>query len=232
MMDESNFLTRRKIKIAQDAQLSGGKKPSESIDGSGPLNRHGVPQLPPGQTAVTKWPVLDLGIQPDVPHANWTLTISGEVSAPAQIDWDQFMALPQVNDVSDFHCVTTWSRMDNSWEGVRFSTLAHLAQVHSSATHVFISGYDGYTTNLQLDEAMDNDVLIVHTWDGKPLTREHGGPVRMIVPKKYAWKGSKWIKEIEFLTSDRKGFWEERGYSNTAEPWYNDRYDVGEQKLP
>jgi DMSO/TMAO reductase YedYZ molybdopterin-dependent catalytic subunit len=231
-MDESSFLTGHKIKVARNAQLSGGKQPSDSIQGSGPINRHGVPQLPPGQTAVTKWPVLDLGIQPDIPHANWTLTLSGDVDAPSEINWEQFMALPQVHDVSDFHCVTTWSRMDNTWDGVRFSKLAKHVKVSSSATHVFISGYDGYTTNLRLEEALDDDVLVVHSWEGKPLAREHGGPVRMIVPKKYAWKGSKWIKEIEFLSYERKGFWEERGYSNTAEPWYNDRYDVDEQKIP
>jgi len=231
-MDDSSFLTSRKIKVAHDARLSGGKDPLDSIQGTGPLNRHGVPQLPPGQTATTKWPVLDLGIQPDIAFANWSLKLSGEIEAPTLIGWEQFIALPQITDVSDFHCVTTWSRMDNTWQGVQFSTLANLAKVTSTATHIFVSGYDGYTTNLPLEEAMDDDVLLVHSWEGKPLAREHGGPVRMITPKKYAWKGTKWIKEIEFLSGDRRGFWEERGYSNTAEPWYNDRYDVAEQKLP
>ena len=134
--------------------------------------------------------------------------------------WD----MPQVSDVSDFHCVTTWSKLDVPWKGVSFATIAALARPHPDATHVLVHGYDGYTTNLPLEEALKDDVLLVHTAEGKPLPREHGGPVRMITPQLYAWKGSKWIKRIEFLTHDRPGFWETRGYSNTAHPWRDDRY--------
>ncbi|MFN7130511.1 MAG: molybdopterin-dependent oxidoreductase, partial [Myxococcales bacterium] len=101
---------------------------------------------------------------------------------------------------------------------------AALARPKPEATHLFVTGYDGYTTNLPLEEALKDDVLLVHTADGQPLTREHGGPVRMITPQLYAWKGAKWVRRLEFLTRDRLGFWEERGYSNTAHPWRNDRY--------
>lgn len=215
---------RRKIELAENARLSGGREPGEESQGSGPPNRHGMPKLPPGQQEVTQWPVLDLGIQPEIPKAQWVLAVTGEVGNPVVLDWKAFMGLPQVSDVSDFHCVTTWSRMDNHWEGVRFKTLAGLAEILPTATHVFVTGYDGYSTNLEVEEAMDDDVLLVHRWEGRDIPREHGGPVRMIVPKKYAWKGSKWIKEIAFLPQDRKGYWEQRGYSNTAEPWYEDRY--------
>ena len=219
-------LIRAKIKRAQDKRgiLSGGKIPAGEILGSGPANRHGMPQLPPGQSAVPNWPVLDLGVQPQVPLSRWSLTVGGEVENPFTLDWEQFQALPQTKDISDFHCVTTWSRMDNHWEGVRFKTIAEKAKVKSSAQYVYVTGYDGYSTNLKLAECLDEDVLLVHTWEDKPLPREHGGPVRMITPRKYAWKGSKWIKEIFFLNEDRLGFWELRGYSNTAEPWDEDRY--------
>ena len=141
------------------------------------------------------------------------------------------MALPQVEDVSDFHCVTTWSRLDNHWKGVRFRTIAEHAVPKENAAWILCTGYDSditsgepYTTNLPLARAAEDDVLLVHTWEGRPLPREHGGPCRMITPKLYAWKGAKWIRKIEFLDRNRRGFWERRGYSDTAEPWFNDRY--------
>ena len=199
--------------------------------GTGPANRHGMPKLPVGQHLVKNWPVLDLGDLPDIPLADWRLEIVGLCENPVTLDWDAFLALPQVEDVSDFHCVTTWSRMDNRWGGVRFRTLAELAIPASEAQFVLCSGYDHmpgtripYTVNLPLARAVEEDVLLVHTWEGQPLPREHGGPCRMITPKLYAWKGAKWIRKIEFLAHDEPGFWEQRGYSNTAEPWFEDRY--------
>jgi DMSO/TMAO reductase YedYZ molybdopterin-dependent catalytic subunit len=204
-----------------------GRKP----EGSGPKNRHGMPQLPAGQHEVKNWPVLDLGEQPAVPLEKWKLDVGGLVENPFTLDWEQFLALPQVDDVSDFHCVTTWSRYDNHWRGVRMRTIAEMAVPTASARFILCTGYDfmpgtyiPYTVNLPLHRAVDDDVLLVHTWEGKPLPREHGGPVRMITPKLYAWKGAKWIRKIEFLAEDQKGFWEVRGYSNSAEPWFNDRY--------
>jgi DMSO/TMAO reductase YedYZ molybdopterin-dependent catalytic subunit len=199
--------------------------------GKGPVNRHGMPKLPVGQHEVRNWPVLDLGGQPEVPLRDWRLEVSGLVENPLSLTWDEFMALPQVDETSDFHCVTTWSRFDNRWRGVRFRTLAEQAIPHDNARFVLCTGYDTspgstepYTTNLELSRAMEDDVLLVHTWEGAPLPLEHGGPCRMITPKLYAWKGAKWIRRIELLAEDRKGFWEVRGYSNTAEPWFEDRY--------
>lgn len=199
--------------------------------GTGPANRHGMPKLPVGQHEVKNWPVLDLGETPEVPLTTWKLEVTGHVQNPMTLSWDDFFRLPQVDDVSDFHCVTTWSRYDNHWSGVRFRTIAELVVPNDEAVFVLCTGYDfmpgsfvPYTTNLPLARALDDDVLLVHTWEGRPLPREHGGPVRMITPKLYAWKGTKWIRKIEFLTEDKKGFWEVRGYSNSAEPWFNDRY--------
>lgn len=199
--------------------------------GSGGQNRHGLPKLPVGQREVKNWPVLDLGHVPDIPLDRWRLEVGGLVENPVGLTWDDFMKLPQVDDVSDFHCVTTWSRFDNHWQGVRFRTIAELVIPEEAARFVLCTSYDvapgtniPYTTNLPLARAIEDDVLLVHTWEGRPLPREHGGPVRVITPKLYAWKGAKWVRKIEFLARDVKGFWEVRGYSNTAEPWFNDRY--------
>ena len=198
--------------------------PSDRPMGEGPPNRHGMPQVPVGQSVAKSWPVLDLGIKPEVKLDEWKLQLDGAVEHPVTLDWAAFQALPQADDVSDFHCVTTWSLLDSRWRGVQFSTLAALAHPRDEATHVMTYAYDGYTTNLPLSEALKDDVLLVYEWNGKPLPREHGGPVRMITPQLYAWKGAKWINRIEFLTRNRRGFWEERGYSNSADPWRDDRY--------
>jgi DMSO/TMAO reductase YedYZ molybdopterin-dependent catalytic subunit len=202
--------------------------------GSGPPNRHGMPKLPVGQHVVRNWPVLDLGDMPQIATDGWRLDVSGLVENPVTLTWSEFLALPQAEDVSDFHCVTTWSRFDNRWGGVRFRTIAELVVPRPEARFVLCTGYDvapgtriPYTTNLPLARAVEDDVLLVHTWEGQPLPREHGGPCRMITPKLYAWKGTKWIRRIEFLDHNQRGFWEERGYSDTAEPWANDRYSAG-----
>jgi DMSO/TMAO reductase YedYZ molybdopterin-dependent catalytic subunit len=201
--------------------------------GSGPANRHGMPQLPVGQHEVKNWPVLDLGQHPSIDLEKWRLEVGGRVEHPFTLTWREFLALPQVDDVSDFHCVTTWSRYNNHWRGVRFATIAERAVPKADAAYVLCTGYDTeplssepYTTNLPLARAVEDDVLLVHTWEGLPLPREHGGPCRMITPKLYAWKGAKWIHRIEFLASDHRGFWEVRGYSNSAEPWFDDRYST------
>lgn len=193
--------------------------------GTGPTNRHGMPKLPVGQFETEKWPVLDLGYKPDISLERWRLYITGEVEQPVTLKWTDFMDLPQTEDVSDFHCVTTWSRMNVPWVGVRLLDLAALALPRESATHVMLYGYDTYATNLSLEEALKPDVLVVHTADGKPLTRDHGGPARVITPQLYAWKGAKWIKRIHFMSENKKGFWEGRGYSNTGYPWQDDRYE-------
>jgi len=193
--------------------------------GSGAPNRHGMPKLPVGQTVTAKWPVLDLGRQPDIPLSRWHLRVDGAVENPLDLSWQDLLALPQAEDVSDFHCVTGWSRLDVAWKGVRLETVIALARPLPEATHVLTYGYDGYSTNLPLEEALKPDVLLVHTADGAPLPKEHGGPVRIVTPELYAWKGAKWVSRIELVAGDVKGYWERNGYSNTAHPWRNDRYD-------
>jgi DMSO/TMAO reductase YedYZ molybdopterin-dependent catalytic subunit len=203
--------------------------------GTGPENRHGMPKLPVGQHRTRDhWPVLDLGDVPAIPRASFQLTVAGLCDAPRTYTWDDLMALPQVEDESDFHCVTGWSMMDSRWGGVRFAEIAGRAGVREEARCVFVTAHDKapesdvpYTTNLPIEEAMQPDVLLVHTWQGQPLPVEHGGPLRMITPQLYAWKGAKWIKRIDFLAEDTPGFWEEHGYSMTANPWYDDRFRRG-----
>ncbi|MEO8256083.1 MAG: molybdopterin-dependent oxidoreductase [Acidobacteriota bacterium] len=235
MSDKPDLVERRKRYIQRQIELDTGavnvSVEGSRADGSGPPNRDGLPRLPVGQHQVKNWPVLDLGTHPDVPLDQWRLEIAGAVHNPLTLTWAQFLALPQIEDVSDFHCVTTWSRFDNRWGGVRFRTIAELAVPDDDVRFVLCTGHDAmpgtsipYTTNLPLSRAIEPDVLLVHSWEGQPLPREHGGPCRLITPKLYAWKGAKWIRRIEFLREDQKGFWEIRGYSNTAEPWFNDRY--------
>ena len=188
-------------------------------------------RLPPGQRQVHDFPVLDLGVHPDVPLERWTLTIGGLVENSVCLTWAEFEELPRFKDVSDLHCVTTWSQFDMAWEGVSFFTLTDLVKPNPEVSHVFFKSYDGYTTNNTLDAMMDDDVLVADSWNGRPLTKEHGGPARVIVPKLYAWKGAKWIREITFSDCDVLGFWETRGYSNTADPFTDDRFVPG-PKLP
>ena len=181
-------------------------------------------RLPPGQKLTAGFPVLDLGVQPDIPLSQWRLRIDGLVTKPAQLSWDDLNGLPQVEDTSDFHCVTTWSKYDCRWRGVAFTTIYELVQPKPEARFVYFTSYDGYTTNVALEKCLDDDVLIATSFDGTPLPREHGGPARVIIPKLYAWKGAKFVNGITFLAEDKLGFWEVRGYSNTADPWTEDRY--------
>ena len=202
------------------------KKIQRAREGWRPRERQGKgdERVPPGQRVVQGFPVLDLGIRPEIPLDQWRLEVGGLVAHPVVLTWEDYLRLPQEERISDFHCVTGWSTLDNRWEGVPFHRLVEVVQPHPEARYVFFTSYDGYSTNLPLEVLMDPDVLLAHRWNGAPLTREHGGPVRLVVPSKYAWKSAKWVRGITFMKEDRRGFWEVRGYSNTADPWTEDRY--------
>jgi DMSO/TMAO reductase YedYZ molybdopterin-dependent catalytic subunit len=193
--------------------------------GTGEKNRHGMPKVPTGQalSRVERWPVLDLGSTPEVSKEKWRLEVDGAVASPLSLSFAELMALPQVTVDADFHCVTGWSVLDVTFSGVRFETVLALARPTAEATHVMTHAYDGYSTNLPIEEAIKEDVLLVVSLNGEPLSEEHGGPVRIVVPQLYAWKGAKWLKRIEVMTQDRRGYWEIRGYSNTGYPWRDDR---------
>lgn len=192
--------------------------------GAAPRPVRSTDRLPPGQRLTEGFPVLDLGVRPEIPLSEWTLTLDGLVESPTVLSWEQFGALPQVEDVSDFHCVTTWSKYDCRWGGVALTTLYELAKPRPEARFAYFSSYDGYSTNVALERCLDDDTLVATSFDGAPLPLEHGGPARAIIPKLYAWKGAKFVKAITFLAEDKLGFWEVRGYSNTADPWTEDRY--------
>ncbi len=192
--------------------------------GNKPGKVHDNERVPPGQKQVNNFPVLDMGIKPEIPTEKWQLKVFGLVEKEMALDWQTFQALDHITDVSDFHCVTRWSQLDMDWQGVRVRDVLEMAMPLENAKFATMHGYDGYTTNLPLEALLDDDVLIAHSVLGAPLTREHGGPVRMIVPKRYAWKGAKWLKAIELHAYDKRGFWEVRGYHNDAFPFEEQRF--------
>lgn len=179
-------------------------------------------RVPPGQRTVDNFPVLDLGIRPGLTHDNWRLRLFGLAEREVTLDWQALLALPQVQVRFDFHCVTTWSQLDMDWEGVLAREVVALAKPQGA--YVTLHSGDGYTTNLPTAALLDDDVLIAHTFADAPLSDEHGGPVRLMVPKRYGWKSAKWLTGIEFHAEDRPGYWEVRGYHNEADPWKEERY--------
>lgn len=181
-------------------------------------------RVPPGQVVTSKWPVLTYGLTPGVSTWRWRFRVHGLVETERQWTWKEFTALPEVELVSDVHCVTRWSRLDNRWRGVRPRDLLAEARPRSEARHVMAHCAGGYTTNLPLDALYDDDVLLATKHDGKPLSPEHGGPVRLVVPKLYFWKSAKWITALQVLPEDRPGFWESLGYHMRGDPWLEERY--------
>lgn len=203
-----------KVALAKRNIESGMKPGKISVDA----------RIPQGQSRVTDFPVLDMGIRPSIDTPTWTLRLFGLVSHEITLDWKTFKSLPQTKVVADMHCVTRWSQLDMNWEGVLARDLVALVQPAEAAQFVTLHGADGYTTNLPLDALLDDDVLIAHSVLNEPLSMEHGWPARLVVPKRYAWKGAKWISGIEFHEKDRPGFWEVRGYHNDADPWKEERF--------
>jgi DMSO/TMAO reductase YedYZ molybdopterin-dependent catalytic subunit len=181
-------------------------------------------RLPPGQRLTEKWPVLHYGSVPSIDTKKWTLTITGLVARERTLTFDEFTALPRVEVFSDIHCVTTWSKFNNTWEGVSTRTLGEIAGIKAEAKYVIVFGEGGFSTNLPLDDFLAEDALFVLKHDGKPLTAEHGGPVRLVVPRLYFWKSAKWVNGVKFTAADEPGFWERNGYHNHGDPWQEERY--------
>ena len=181
-------------------------------------------RLPHGQRSVENLPVLDLGIQPEIAPEMWTLQLAGEIDAPQTIDWQNFMKLPQREVIADIHCVTHWTRFDVMWQGVAAKEIVALARPKAGVKFVVLHSTDGYTTNLPLEVLLDDDVLFANQLNGEAVPREHGGPVRVVVPKRYFWKSAKWVSAIHFHLTDQPGYWEVRGYHNDADPFKEQRY--------
>jgi len=188
-------------------------------------------RIPAGQSRTRKWPVLHFSHVPFLESSDWQLQVFGLVDKPLQLNFQQFRELPRVKVFSDFHCVTRWSRLGNLWEGVSAKHLLELVSPKPDAKYVVIHGYDGeWTTNLPYDDFADEDVLLADIHDGEPIDEDHGGPVRLVVPKLYAWKSAKWVKAIEFVGEDQAGYWESVGYHMRGNPWtVSDEHPDGER---
>ena len=200
-----------KKKWADDGRLLTGKTGDRRVD-----------RLPPGQHEVKNWPVLDLGIQPKVEPWEWSLAIDGLVENPITWSFQDFLAQPPFQDVSDIHCVTAWSRYDNLWRGV---STRRIAQAADGARHVILKSHDAYVTCVTVEDFLADGAMLATHWDDKPLTRAHGGPVRLVIPHLYFWKSPKWLRQIWFTDQPVVGYWEARGYHKRGDPWTQQRYE-------
>jgi len=182
-------------------------------------------RIPPGQTVTTDFPVLTAGPTWRPKKEEWTFTIEGEVDAPVSWDWDAFRALPREEFVVDIHCVTKWSKLDTSWEGVRVDTFLDAVELGPDAAHVMAYSTGGYTTNIPITDLVNGQAFIADRFGGKPLTAEHGGPVRLVVPHLYFWKSAKWLAGFRVMNDEELGFWERVGYHRRGDPFKEERYD-------
>lgn len=182
-------------------------------------------RLPPNQVRSEKWPVLDASGTPAIDMNRWRFFVRGCVKSDTAWTWDEFQKLPRVKVCSDFHCVTRWSRLDNLWEGVSTREVLQQAGARPEARYVLVHGWDhGWTTNLPFEAFEAEDALFADTHDGKPLETAHGGPLRLVVPRLYAWKSAKWVRGIELLETDQAGYWEQGGYHMRGNPWREERF--------
>lgn len=181
-------------------------------------------RLPSGQSLTQKWPVLHFGSMPRFNPAAWDFNMWGQVKQPKRFTWAEFSALPTMTQVSDMHCVTHWSKFDSHFEGIPVAEVMKQVELLPEARYVMVHADPGYTTNLPLEAFLDDDVMFVLKYEGRPLTPEHGYPVRLLVPKLYLWKSAKWVRGLEFMAEDKAGFWEQYGYHNHGDPWQEERY--------
>jgi DMSO/TMAO reductase YedYZ molybdopterin-dependent catalytic subunit len=180
-------------------------------------------RVPPGQTLVSGLPVLHYGNAWNVDKANWTLKLFGLIENEVELSFEDFLKLGESKLHCDIHCVTGWSRLDAPWEGVRTTHLKEVTNILPSAKFVLVHALGNFTTNLPIDEFFDDDAMLATKFEGKPITPEHGAPVRLVVPKLYFWKSAKWVTGVEFMAEDKMGFWENYGYHNHGDPWKEER---------
>ena len=180
--------------------------------------------VPPGQFVTGKLPVLTIGRTQKVDIKKWRLRVFGLVEKEIELDWEQFSQLSWSAVAVPFHCVTQWSKLENTWEGLLFTDLAKMVNPKPEARFVMAHCYGDYTTNVPLDVLMDGASMLAHKHDGKPLSADHGGPLRLVVPQRYGWKSAKWLRAIEFMAEDKPGFWEVRGYHNNGDFWKEERF--------
>ena len=181
-------------------------------------------RTPPGQVLTTKWPVLTYGLTPRFDPKKWSFRCFGLVEQEASWTWDEFQSLPRAEVTCDIHCVTHWSRLDNRFEGVPVREIVKRVRPKAEAKYVMIHADPDYTTNLPLSDLVDDDVLLALKHDGRDLTPDHGGPLRLVVPKLYFWKSAKWVRGLALRSEDEPGFWERYGYHMYGDPWQEQRY--------
>lgn len=181
-------------------------------------------RVPPGQYVTNDFPVLSAGPTPRVDLNKWTFTLEGLVKTPVAFTWQQFLQLPSREFIVDIHCVTKWTKLDTKWRGVSFETLLEQVELDSKAAYLTAYSYEGYTTNLPLPDVVNGQAFVAYEYDGKPITPEHGGPARLLVPGLYFWKSAKWLKGVRFMEKDKSGFWESLGYNNHGDPFKEQRY--------
>jgi len=179
-------------------------------------------RVPPGQYLTEDFPVLSAGPTPHTPLEEWDFSIEGEVAESKKWSWEEFRALPSETVTKDIHCVTKWSKLDTTWEGVSLDTL--LEEIETDAAYVTAFCDGGYTTNLPLEDVTEGKAWIAFDFDGEPLEPEHGGPARLLVPHLYFWKSAKWVRGLRLMSDDEPGFWEELGYHLYGDPWREQRY--------
>ena len=181
-------------------------------------------RIPPGQSLTTDFPVLHAGPVVHIEPRSFSLTLSGLMEPKTVIDWDQLLDYPATEQTCDLHCVTGWTKLDTTWKGVRASTILAPLSLSADALHATVHAAGGWTTNLPLEELLRDDVLVAYEYEGRPISADHGGPVRLLVPSLYLWKSAKWLSGIEFTTEQRLGYWETRGYHALGDPWSEQRY--------
>lgn len=195
-----------------------------------PLPQHASERVPPGQRVTGGWPVLHEGPIPRFDPATWSLRVAGDCRRPLELSYDELKRLPNAELQSDFHCVTGWSKLDNLWRGVKTKVLLEVAQPNGDARFVTVGAEYGYTANLPLDVLWEDESMVVWSHNGRDLAPKHGYPLRLLIPRLYAWKSVKWVRSVELMTADRRGFWEVRGYHNRADPWLEERYSYQETR--
>jgi DMSO/TMAO reductase YedYZ molybdopterin-dependent catalytic subunit len=220
-------LDRRALQTASDTALA-EPDDDETAAVVSTLPEHAEGRVPPGQRVTRGWPVLHEGRIPRFDPTTWSLRVDGACENEVQLSYDELKSLPNTEMVSDFHCVTGWSKLDNRWIGVQSKVLLELALPAPDASHVLVHADHGYTANVPLDVLEHEDALLAWGHNGADVVPKHGWPLRLIVPKLYAWKSVKWVRRFELLTEDHRGFWEVRGYHNRADPWLEERYSYQE----
>ena len=222
-LDLAAQISRRMADLDLELILDGADGADEGV-ARAPTSVDDPGRVPPGQHLTAGWPVLHTGGVPDVDPDSFKLTVAGRVERRLSLSWAELRSLPDTTVVADMHCVTAWSRLDNTWTGVRPRDLLDRAGLRPEATHVLAFGRPAYSANLPLDVLLADDALLAWAHDGKPLTPAHGGPLRLVVPSRYAWKSVKWVFELRTLEHDVPGYWEARGYHNDADPWLEQRF--------